>query len=204
MSLPRAARLGVTGGIGSGKSTFAAMVQAQGAALIDADQVARSVTQPGGSAIGAIRSEFGEAYIDATGALDRARMRELAFSDAHARARLEAIVHPLVGAAMAEAERCAAQAGHRLVVLDIPLLTESTRWPRRLDAVVVVDCTEATQVARVQARSGLDEAAVRAIMASQSSRAARRAAADWVVFNDGLGLAQLQSLARGVAARFGL
>jgi len=197
-------RLGLTGGIGSGKSTFAAMLQACGAALVDADEMARGVTQAGGSAIAEIRSQFGEEFVDASGALDRVRMRALAFADATARLRLQAIVHPLVGAAITQAERAATQAGHRLVVLDIPLLTESTRWPRQLDAVLVVDCSERTQIERVQARSGLDEAAVRAIMATQSSRAARRAAADRVVFNEGLTLAQLQALAHEVAASFGL
>lgn len=201
---PRTLRLGVTGGIGSGKSTFAAMLADCGAALIDADALARAVTQPGGAAIAPLREAFGADFIDAHGALDRARMRELAFAEPQARTRLEAIVHPLVGQAIAAAGQAAQQAGHRLVVLDIPLLTESARWPRQLDAVLVVDCSEATQIARVQARSGLDETAVHAIMASQNSRAARRAAADWVVHNEGLTLAQLQALARQVAACFGL
>lgn len=200
----RAVRLGVTGGIGSGKSTFAGMLQARGGALVDADAMARAVTQPGGSAIEPIRVQFGAHFIDSEGALDRPRMRELAFADPQARARLEAIVHPLVGHAIGAAEHAAVAAGHRLVVLDIPLLTESPRWPRQLDAVLVVDCSEATQIARVQARSGLHEAAIRAIMASQSSRAVRLAAADWVVRNEGVGLTQLQVLAHEVAACFGL
>lgn len=201
---PRPVRLGVTGGIGSGKSTFAAMLQACGAALIDADGIARSVTQPGGAAIAAIRARFGPDYIDAQGALDRARMRALVFADAGAKERLEAIVHPLVGSAIAQAATAAGRAGHRLIVFDIPLLTESGRWPRELDAVLVVDCREDTQVARVRARSGLAEDAVRAIMATQSSRATRRAAADFVVYNDGLALPDLQTMAHRVAASFGL
>lgn len=200
----RPRRLGVTGGIGSGKSTFAAMLGDCGAAVLDADAMARAVTQPQGAAIEPIRAHFGPSFVDASGALDRGRMRELVFADPAARGRLEAIVHPLVGAEIAAAEAAAARAGHRLIVLDIPLLTESARWTRQLDAVLVVDCSEATQVARVQARSRLDEAAVRAIMATQSSRAVRRAAADWVVFNEGLDLARLRALARQVAARFGL
>lgn len=197
-------RLGVTGGIGSGKSTFAAMLRGCGAALVDADQLARGVTLPGGSAIEEIQRQFGAEFIDASGALDRARMRALAFADPAARARLEAIVHPLVGQAIAQAEEAASAAGYELVVLDIPLLTESAHWPRRLDAVVVVDCLEATQIRRVQARSGLDVAAIEAIMATQSSRARRRATADWVIFNDGLSLQQLQALAHKVASHFGL
>ena len=201
---PRPLRLGVTGGIGSGKSTFAAMLRDCGAALIDADAIARAVTEAGGPAIADIRDTFGADYIDAQGALDRVRMRALVFADAGARERLEAIVHPLVGNAIAQAAAVAAQAGQRLIVFDIPLLTESPRWARQLDAVLVVDCREESQVARVQARNGLTEDAIRAIMATQSSRAVRRAAADFVVYNDALTLSDLQTKARQVAAGFGL
>ena len=201
---PRPLRLGVTGGIGSGKSTFAAMLRDCGAALIDADAIARAVTEAGGPALADIRDTFGADYIDAQGALDRVRMRALVFADAGAKERLEAIVHPLVGNAIAQAAAVAAQAGQRLIVFDIPLLTESPRWPRQLDAVLVVDRREDTQVARVQARNGLAEDAVRAIMAAQSSRAVRRAAADYVIYNDGLALSDLQTKARQVAAGFGL
>lgn len=200
---PRPLRLGVTGGIGSGKSTFAAMLRDCGAALIDADAIARAVTEAGGPAIADIRDTFGADYIDAQGALDRVRMRALVFADAGAKERLEAIVHPLVGNAIAQAAAVAAQAGQRLIVFDIPLLTESPRWARQLDAVLVVDCREESQVARVQARNGLTEDAIRAIMATQSSRAVRRAAADFVVYND-LTLSDLQTKARQVAAGFGL
>ncbi|WP_404301872.1 dephospho-CoA kinase [Alicycliphilus denitrificans] len=201
---PRPASLGVTGGIGSGKSTFAAMLHDCGAALIDADAIARSVTQSGGAAMAAIRHQFGPDYVDRHGALDRARMRALVFADPQAKERLETIVHPLVGNAIAQAAAAAAQAGKRLIVFDIPLLTESDRWPRQLDAVLVVDCREETQLARVQARSGLTVDAIHAIMATQSSRAVRRAAADFVVYNDGLTLPDLQTKARQVAAWFGL
>ena len=201
---PRPLRLGLTGGIGSGKSTFAAMLRDCGAALIDADAIARAVTEAGGPAIADIRDTFGADYIDAQGALDRVRMRALVFADAGAKERLEAIVHPLVGNAIAHAAAVAAQAGQRLIVFDIPLLTESPRWARQLDAVLVVDCREETQVARVQARNGLTEDAIRAIMATQSSRAMRRAAADFVVYNDALTLSDLQTKARQVAAGFGL
>ena len=201
---PRPLRLGVTGGIGSGKSTFAAMLRDCGAALIDADAIARAVTEAGGPAIADIRDTFGADYIDDQGALDRVRMRALVFADAGAKERLEAIVHPLVGNAIAQAAAVAAQAGQRLIVFDIPLLTESPRWARQLDAVLVVDCREETQVARVQARNGLTEDAIRAIMATQSSRAVRRAAADFVVYNDALTLSDLQTKARQVAAGFGL
>ncbi len=197
-------RLGLTGGIGSGKSTLASMLAERGAAWIDADQVARSVTAPGGAAIAAIRQTFGDALIDATGALDRTRMRELVFGDPGARQRLEAIVHPLVGEQTALRAREAAERGARLTVFDIPLLVESGRWPRELDAVVVVDCREETQIARVMARSGLERDTVLGILASQASRAARRAAADIVVYNDTQPLQALQAQAAQIAARFGL
>lgn len=197
-------RLGLTGGIGSGKSTLAGMLAERGAAWIDADQVARSVTAPGGAAIAAIRQAFGDALIDATGALDRARMRELVFGDPGARQRLEAIVHPLVGEQTALRAREAAERGTPLTVFDIPLLVESGRWPRELDAVVVVDCREETQIARVMARSGLERDTVLGILASQASRAARRAAADIVVYNDTQPLHALDAQAAQIAARFGL
>ena len=178
-------RVGLTGGIGSGKSTVGQMLAALGAVLIDADQISREVTGPGGAAMPAIQSTFGDAYVDASGALDRARMRQLAFSQPEARSQLEAIVHPLVALHSEQRIEQALQAGAGLIVQDIPLLTESGRWARQLDAVVVVDCTEQTQIARVMQRSGLDEPQVRAIMAAQASRAERLAAADDVVDNAG-------------------
>ena len=138
------------------------------------------------------------------GALDRARMRTLVFSDPTAKQRLEAIVHPFVGREIAHAAAQAHRAGHALIVFDIPLLTESPRWARQLDAVLVVDCREETQIQRVQMRSGLTADAVRAIMATQSPRATRRAAADLVVYNDGLALSDLQTKAREIAVFFGL
>ena len=197
-------RLGVTGGIGSGKSTVAAMLQDCGAALVDADAVARSVTQAGGSAIAAIGAAFGADAIDSSGAMDRARMRQLVFADASAKQRLEAIIHPLVGQAIGLACQQAEQHGKRVIVLDIPLLTESAHWPAQLDAVLVVDCPEDTQITRVQQRSGLDAAAVRAIMASQSSRAQRRRCADMVIYNQTLSLTQLQTQVTQLAHSLGL
>lgn len=202
--MPAPVRLGLTGGIGSGKSTLARMLAAHGAAWIDADEIARSVTAPGGAAIPAIRQTFGDTLIDAAGALDRARMRELVFHDPAARQRLEAIVHPLVGEQTALRAREAAERGIRLTVFDIPLLVESGRWPRELDAVTVVDCREETQIARVMARNGLDRNTVLGILASQAPRAARRAAADIVVYNDTQPLQALQAQADQIAARFGL
>ena len=204
MPIRRSIRLGATGGIGSGKSTFSGMLAHCGAAVIDADAISRSVTAAGGAAIAPIRTRFGAQFITPDGALDRARMRALAFADAGARARLEAIVHPLVVQAVLQASQEAERGGARLIVHDIPLLTESSHWLPRLDAVLVVDCLEETQVRRVVERSQLDAQAVRAIMATQSSRATRLAAADCVVFNDGIGLDELNTKAHQVAAWFGL
>jgi dephospho-CoA kinase len=186
-------RLGLTGGIGSGKSTVAQMFVAHGAALIDADQIARAVTGPGGAAMAAIAQAFGPEYVTPDGAMDRERMRRLAFSDPTARARLEAIVHPCVAQENERRARDAIAQGSALVLFDVPLLVESGHWERRLDAVLVVDCKVETQVQRVMARNGLERAAVEAIIAAQATRAARRGAADAVIYNDdGVSLADLQ------------
>lgn len=198
-------RIGLTGGIGSGKSTFGQLLASMGAALIDADQIARSVTGPGGAAIEAIRQTFGADYVDATGALDRARMRTLAFSDGDARVRLESIVHPLVTQHSADEARQALLDGKQLIVHDIPLLVESGRWARQLDAVVVIDCPPETQIERVVQRSGLAREAVQAILSHQASRAVRRGAADAVVHNGPLcTLTQLQAQAVQLGRLFGL
>lgn len=198
-------RIGLTGGIGSGKSTFGQLLASLGAALIDADQIARSVTGPDGVAIDAIRQTFGPDYVDAAGALDRARMRTLAFSDADARLRLESIVHPLVTQHSAEQALQALHDGKQLIVHDIPLLVESGRWARQLDAVVVIDCPPETQIERVVQRSGLAREAVQAILSHQASRAVRRGAADAVVHNGPLcTLTQLQAQAVQLGRLFGL
>jgi dephospho-CoA kinase len=178
-------RVGLTGGIGSGKSTVAARLVKLGAELIDTDAIARSLTLSGGAAIEPIREAFGADFIDAGGALDRTRMREAAFADVEAKRRLEAILHPRIGL---EVERRVSASTAPLTVLDIPLLVESGRWRSRVDRVWVVDCAEETQLARVMARSGWTEGAVRAVIAQQASRAARRAAADAVIHNDGIAL----------------
>ncbi len=196
--------LGLTGGIGSGKSTVSALLAARGAAVIDADANARAVTAPGGAAIGAIRASFGDELVTADGALDRARMRTLVFQDARAKQRLEEIVHPLV-AQLGQQQRQAAQAsGYSTIVYDIPLLVESGRWRAQLDSVLVVDCLPTTQVQRVVQRSGLEEAAVLAIIAAQAPRPLRLAAADAVIFNEGISLAQLQVEVNQFAEGFGL
>lgn len=182
-------RIGLTGGIGSGKSTVAARLVERGAELIDTDAIARNLTLAGGAAIEPIREAFGAGFIDAGGALDRTRMREAAFADVEAKRRLEAILHPRIGE---EVERRAAASVAPITVLDIPLLVESGRWRSRVDRVWVVDCSEETQLRRVMARSGWTESAVRAVLDQQATRAARRAAADAVIHNDGIGLDALR------------
>jgi dephospho-CoA kinase len=197
-------RLGLTGGIGSGKSTVARMLVKLGAALVDADAVARSVTAPGGLAIEPIRAEFGQDYIGADGAMDRERMRALAFSVPGAKQRLEAIVHPLVGQETQRQAQAAFSAGKACVVFDIPLLVESGHWPQRLNRILVVDCSPETQIARVTQRSGLAREAIEKIMAAQAPRLKRLRAADAVIHNDGLTLAQLEAQVEQVAIHFGL
>jgi dephospho-CoA kinase len=181
-------RIGLTGGIGSGKSTVARLLVEHGAALIDTDAIARALALPGGSAMAAIRAEFGTNALDAAGGLDRARMRELVFADASAKERLEAILHPMIGI---EVNRQTLAAAGRILVFDVPLLVESAHWRTRVDRVLVVDCNEATQVERVMQRSGWTREAVQAVIAQQASRPARRAAADAVIYNEGLSLDQL-------------
>jgi dephospho-CoA kinase len=181
-------QIGLTGGIGSGKSTVAAMLVAHGAVLIDTDAISRGLTLPGGLAIEPLRAAFGNDLITPDGAMDRARMREHVFADPTAKARLEGILHPLIGL---ECNRQADAAGDAVRVFDVPLLVESARWRARVDRVLVVDCREEVQVARVLARSAWARDTVLAVIGQQASRAARRAAADAVIFNDGIGLEEL-------------
>jgi dephospho-CoA kinase len=199
-----AARIGLTGGIGSGKSTVLAMLQALGAAAIDADAISRATTAPGGAAIPAIRARFGADFVTANGALDRGRMRERAYAQPEARRELEQIIHPLVGEEVARQADAALAAGARCIVFDIPLLVESGRWRQQVDRVLVVDCSPETQVARVVARSGLAPDEVRAIIAAQAPRALRLAAADLVICNEGLTLEALRYEVEQAARSFGL
>ena len=200
----RPLRLGLTGGIGSGKSTVGHFLARRGAALIDADAIARSVTAPGGAAMEAIADDFGPAFVNAQGALDRERMRALAFEDPLAKRRLEAIVHPLVGQAIDIAAQHATASGHTCLVFDIPLLVESGRWRGQLDRVLVIDCSAQTQMARVQARSNLKTEAIQAIIAAQATRVQRLAAADLVIFNEGVDLVELERLTSALLESFGL
>ena len=174
--------IGLTGGIGSGKSAAADLFGRLGATVVDTDAIAHELTGPAGGAMPAIRAAFGGAVIAADGRLERAAMRALVFSDPAAKAKLEAILHPLIRSL--SAERCAAAAGP-YAVLVVPLLVESGDYARRVRRVAVVDCTEETQVRRVMARSGLAPEEVRRIMSAQVSRPARLAAADDVIDNDG-------------------
>jgi dephospho-CoA kinase len=188
-------RIGLTGGIGSGKSTVAAVLRSLGATLIDTDAIARAIAQPGGAAIPAIEAAFGVGVLDTAGGLDRARMREIVFNDVDAKRRLEGILHPLISV---ETERQAAAAGDVPLVFDVPLLVESKRWRRIVDRVLVVDANEATQQARVVTRSGWVPEAVQAVIAQQARRSERRAAADAVIFNDGLSLDALADEVRSL------
>jgi dephospho-CoA kinase len=190
-------RIGLTGGIGSGKSTAAQVLVGCGAHLVDTDAIARSLTLPGGTAMPALALEFGAAAVASDGALDREHMRALAFADTSARVRLEAILHPLIGA---EAQRQAAAAQGRPLVFDVPLLAESRHWRARVGRVLVIDCPEATQVARVARRPGWSEDAARRVVAQQAGRAQRRAIADAVVFNGTLSLEDFAAEVRTVWA----
>jgi dephospho-CoA kinase len=196
--------LGLTGGIGSGKSTVAQMLAELGAAVIDADAISRVATAPGGAAIPMIAAQFGGEFIDADGGLRRDAMRQHVFGNPAAKARLEAIVHPLVGQHIAAQKHAHTQAGAACIVMDIPLLVESGHWRMSLQRVLVVDCSAATQTSRVVARSGLSADQVQAIIAAQASRAQRLAAADAVLCNDGISLPALGVLVRQIAAQFGL
>lgn len=178
---PLAFSVGLTGGIGCGKTTVADMFAALGASIVDTDVIAHSLTAPHGAAMPALLAEFGEDFATPDGALDRAKMRALVFTDDGARARLEAILHPRIRDATAAA---AAIATGDYVIFVVPLLIESGTWRERVTRVLAIDCPEEVQVARVMARNGMSEAQVRAIMAAQVTREQRRAAADDIILND--------------------
>jgi dephospho-CoA kinase len=185
--------VGVTGGIGCGKSTAAALFVGRGAGLIDTDAIAHQLTAPGGAALAQIAQAFGTEYFTDEGALDRARLRQLVFSDGQAKRNLEQILHPLI---RQEVDRQLAANRAPYVLVAIPLLIETGAYRKLVQRVLVVDCSEATQIARTTQRSGIDEAQVRAIMRTQVSREQRLAAADDVIDND----ASLENLERQVEA----
>ncbi len=197
-------RIGLTGGIGSGKSTVAGTLADCGAALIDADAISRQLTAPGGLAIPAIAQRFGDQFITAEGAMNRDLMRQRAFDDPASRHQLEAIIHPLVRDEVSAQTDRAIASGRTCLVFDVPLLVESGRWRQRVNRVLVIDCSEATQIDRVITRNKLTREAVEKIIAGQATREQRLAAADICIFNDGLSLEVLDSLTRQLARSFGL
>ena len=193
-SRPHPLRIGLTGGIGSGKSTVAQMLQARGAAVIDADAIARNVTAPKGSAMPAIAQTFGAEFITPDGALDRERMRAHVFQQPAAKQALEAIVHPWVTQETQRQAQVAIDQGFGTLVFDVPLLVESgARWRTRVDRILVVDCAAETQIQRVMARNGLSRDAIHNIIRAQASRTQKLAAADWVIHNDHLTLEMLRA-----------
>lgn len=186
---PPPLRIGLTGGIGSGKSTVARLLAGHGAKVVDTDAISRGLTQAGGAAMPALREAFGDGVIGPDGGLDRDQMRRLAFADGTARSKLEAILHPMISAAAQREAAAATDAA--VIVFDIPLLVESGHWRDSVHRVLVVDCSESTQIARVMARSGWTADSVKAVMAAQATRERRNSIADDVVVNDGISQADL-------------
>ncbi|HEX7387007.1 MAG TPA: dephospho-CoA kinase [Castellaniella sp.] len=174
--------IGLTGGIGSGKSKVADFLAQWGASIVDADQIAHSLTAVDGEAITSLRQVFGDAAIQPDGGLDRRWMRDRVFHDASARLQLEAVLHPLIDQAMRMQARLA---DGPYCVFVVPLLVESGRWRERVARICVVDCDPQTQISRVQSRSGLTQDTIERIMTAQASREERLAAADDVILNDG-------------------
>jgi dephospho-CoA kinase len=195
--MARPLRIGLTGGIASGKSAVARLFAARGVPVIDTDQIARDVVEPGQPALAELVEAFGAAILRPDGHLDRRALREQVFADPSQRRRLEALLHPRI---LAELERRSAAAGGPYQVLVIPLLVEGGRRTP-LDRVLVVDCPEETQLARLRARDGETEAGARAMLAAQARRGDRLAAADDVIVNDGT-LEQLEAAVAALDARY--
>ncbi len=203
MTTGRTQRLtvGLTGGIGSGKTTVAHMLAGCGATIIDADAISRSLTEAGGAALMPIKQVFGEEVIGADGALNRGAMREIVFAQPASRTKLEAIIHPLVQMRMSAAIQ---NAPTDVVVLDIPLLVESPRWRKQIDLIVVVDCNVETQVSRVMQRNGWAASTIEAIIQSQATRGDRLKAADVVIFNEKSNLSILKNQVNSLGNQLGL
>ncbi|HVG05068.1 MAG TPA: dephospho-CoA kinase [Burkholderiaceae bacterium] len=176
--------VGLTGGVGSGKSTIAAMLSKRGAGVVDADAIAHELTRPGGSAIDALRESFGPDAISADGSLDRARMRTRVFADPSARKQLESLLHPLIRLVMHERVVKLMADGSLYAVFVVPLLIEGGNWQGYVDRILLIDCSEAAQLARVCTRAGIDESTARKIIASQASRQQRLFVADDVLLNE--------------------
>ncbi|MBY0464893.1 MAG: dephospho-CoA kinase [Burkholderiales bacterium] len=201
MNAAKRTLIGLTGGIGSGKSTVAAMLADLGAHVLDADHIARTITLPGGAAMAAIEQAFGNGMIAPDGSLNREAMRAAVFKDPIAKQRLEHITHPLIAQALSNAISSAPTGA---VVLDVPLLVESDRWRKQLAAVVVVDCTVQTQHDRVTQRNAWPSETTQSIIRSQASRAQRLAAADAVLLNEGVTLTDLRGQVLLLASRLGI
>lgn len=203
MTTGRTQRLtvGLTGGIGSGKTTVANMLAGCGATIIDADAISRSLTEAGGAALMPIKQVFGEEVVGADGALNRGAMREIVFAQPASRTKLEAIIHPLVQMRMSAAIQ---NAPTDVVVLDIPLLVESPRWRKQIDLIVVVDCNVETQVSRVMQRNGWAANTIEAIIQSQATRGDRLKAADVVIFNERSNLSILKNQVNSLGNQLGL
>lgn len=197
-------RIGLTGGIGSGKSTVATLLADLGAYIIDADKISRSVTTIGGSAIEPIKKHFGDAFIQADGGLNRDHMRQVVFNDAVARNALESIIHPLIQQEMQNQLQKAALTNARLVVYDIPLMAKSSHWRQELDSILVVDCRRETQINRVMTRNAFARETVEKIIASQANRAERLKVGDLIIFNENITLDQLRIEVCQVAEVYGL
>jgi dephospho-CoA kinase len=192
-------KIGLTGGIGSGKSMVASFWVEAGATVIDSDAIARQLTLAGGAAMPLILAEFGPTMLADDGSLDRQRMRELVFAEPAAKQRLESILHPLIGE---ETQAAALAACTDLIVFDVPLLVESGRWLARVERVLVIDCEEETQIARVMQRSAWTRPAVEAVLALQARRSERRACADAVIYNEGISPAELRQQVLTLAQRW--
>lgn len=197
-------RLGLTGGIGSGKSAVATLLSERGAFMIDADAISRAATAPQGVAIRPIEAQFGSNILTLEGALDREKMRRLVYMDNSAKTILESILHPLVGQEISRQLELAERCGSVCTVLDIPLLVESKHWREILHRILVIDCLPDTQITRVVQRNGLSVAEVKKIMAAQAPREARLRAADLVLFNDGITMDALAAQVQEIGTQFGL
>ena len=173
--------IGLTGGIGCGKTCATIYFAKLGVDIIDTDEIARELTQPGGGAVESIRNTFGDTLIATGGALDRTKMRELVFSDSVAKQKLESILHPLICAKVVQRIKLSKSS---YTIVAIPLLFETTDYHEIIHRTLVIDCDEQKQVARTMARSKLNEQAVRAIMASQFSRQQRLQKADDIIINN--------------------
>jgi len=204
LSVKASVRLGLTGGIGSGKSTVAALLSKYGAFLIDADAISRAATAPQGAAIKPIEAQFGSTLLTEEGALDREKMRRLVYADVSAKALLEGILHPLVGQEISRQADLAEQQGAVCTVFDIPLLVESRHWRARLQRILVIDCLPTTQIARVAERNNFPVADIQKILKAQASREERLRAADLVLFNDGITMDALAIQVQEIGTQFGL